>query len=245
MTNSSRCRVFIGSSNEGKSVAEALQEGLLPYSEVDMWSQGVFTPGEYALDSLTEQARKSDFAVLVATADDISESRGSTTPTPRDNVILELGLFIGALGRNRAYLLATTGIRLPSDVLGLTRLSYHDQQNPRSAVTGAVRQVRDQIQALGPRLAPSTHASSPPDHNSPLESELTKLTENAHAQGWVVKDTRTSLRLTSPSGNRHALSKATPEATRNDLRRFVAELRADGLRVSTALRRSPSTSPFS
>lgn len=101
MTNSSRCRVFIGSSSEGKRVAEALQEGLLLDSEVDMWNQGVFTPGQYALDSLTEQARKSDFAVLVATADDISESRGSTTPAPRDNVILELGLFIGALGRNR------------------------------------------------------------------------------------------------------------------------------------------------
>ncbi|WP_430623112.1 TIR domain-containing protein [Brachybacterium equifaecis] len=36
-----------------------------------MWGQGVFERGGYTLDSLIAEAHKCDFAVLVATPDDI------------------------------------------------------------------------------------------------------------------------------------------------------------------------------
>jgi len=61
----------------------------------------------------------------------------------RDNVLLEFGLFIGALGRQRAYPLATSDVKLPTDVLGLTRLPYRVRadNNPRAAVNEAVLQI--------------------------------------------------------------------------------------------------------
>lgn len=245
MTHSARCQVFIGSSSEGKAVARALQTELLSDCEVALWDQGVFEVGGYTLDSLISEAHRCDFAVLVATPDDTRASRGLTAAVPRDNVILEFGLFAGVLGRDRTYVLATDGVQLPTDTFGLTRLAFHTQQNPRASVSEAAEQVRKRIESMGPRdrrIGPS--AATDPVHTS-LAAELQQLAENAFAQGWRAKDTKTALRLTSPKGRTHTLTKATAEQTREELRPFVQRLRANGLRVSTALRRAPSESPYS
>jgi len=244
MPESSRCHVFIGSSSEGKSVARALQAELLADCEVVLWDQGVFEPGFYTLESLIKTAHRSDFAVLVATPDDMRESRGQTAAVPRDNVILEFGLFAGVLGRERTYVLATDGALLPTDTLGLTRLTYHQQQNPRAAVALAATEVRESIGRLRQRAIQPPHPNGAAG-DSALAEELAKLAENAVAQGWTIRDTKTTLRLISPKGKTFALPKSTHAATRDALRPFVARLRAGGLRVNDALRRTPSESPFS
>lgn len=192
MSESSRCQVFIGSSSEGKGVARALQAELLPDCEVVIWDQGVFGPSSYTLDALIETAHRSDFAVLVATPDDTRESRGQTAVVPRDNVILEFGLFAGVLGRGRTYVLATSGALLPTDTLGLTRLTYHEQMNPRASVAVAAGEVRDSIGRLGRRVAGSDALRVSNGERRVLDEELLKLGENAAAQGWTVKDTRTT-----------------------------------------------------
>lgn len=246
MSGSSRCQVFIGSSSEGKLVAEALQAQLLAHCEVVLWDQGVFVPGRYTLENLIGIAHRSDFAVLVATPDDMRESRGLTTAVPRDNVILEFGLFAGVLGRERTLVLATDGALLPSDTLGLTRLTYHAQQNLRSAVSVAANEVLQLMDQLKMRESRSPSGAGNGDvSNTALVAEIAKLTENAVAQGWKVKNTPTTLRLVSPKGRTFTLSKSTQAATRNALRGFVARLRAGGLRVNDALRRPPAESPFS
>lgn len=210
-----------------------------------MWGQGVFEPGGYTLDSLIIEAHRSDFAVLVATPDDVRESRGRSGPVPRDNVVLEFGLFAGVLGRERTFILATRGVDLPTDILGLTRLTYHDQENPRSAVSVAAGQVRDAIGQLGRFNNPASLNGAGSSGGNALRDEITKLMENGTAQGWTVKDTKSALRATSPRGRKYTLQKTTPEATREALRPFAAELRAGGLRVNSALRHSSSESPFS
>lgn len=223
--------------------ARALQQELLSDCEPVLWGQGVFEPGGYTLDSLIREARRCDFAVLIATGDDIRESRGEQGFVPRDNVILEFGLFAGVLGRERTYVLATPGVGLPTDILGLTRLAYHDKSNLHVAVTQAAAQVRRQIRDLGKHsgYARPTQASS---ETAVLDDELTELAKDARAQGWTVKNTRTALRLKSPKGRTHTLSKSTAERTRAALRPFVARLRAGGLRVSGPLRRAPEESLF-
>lgn len=243
VSDPSRCHVFIGSSSEGRDVARALQAELLADCEVILWDQGVFEPGLYTLEALIDEAHRSDFAVLIATPDDARVSRGQTTAVPRDNVILEFGLFAGVLGRNRTYVLATDGALLPTDILGLTRLTYHRQLNLRAAVSVAAQQTRASIARLGRRVAVPDNVGENA-MGRVLDYELTKLAENAAAQGWMTRDTKTTLRVTSPRGKRFTLPKSTIRATREALRPFVAGLRAEGLRVNQALRRAPSESPF-
>lgn len=241
-------RVFVGSSAEGREVARHLQAELGATCEVVRWDQSVFAPSGYALDSLLDVAATVDFAVLVATPDDKTISRGETNASARDNIVLEFGLFAGALGRDRTYLLATGDIKLPTDVLGLTRLTYRPQTNGRAAVTEAALQIEQQILSLGslPRQVAPNGGSAKDLHSlPPLEKELTILCSNAVSQGWTVKDNSvTTLRLCSPQGKVHTLSKSRPEITRLELRRFAAQIRAAGVRVNNSVRRPVEESPW-
>jgi hypothetical protein len=237
--------LFLGSSKEGREIARALQTELGDHIQVDRWDQSVFEPSGYTLDSLIAKARGVDFAVLVATPDDTTESRGERQTSARDNIVLEFGLFAGALGRERTFLLATGDLKLPTDVLGLTRLPYRAQQNLRAAVTEAAVQVEERVRSLGLLQ----RGDRPEDGNgarTALDREIDLLCENAVVQGWTVKtNSTTTLRLVSPRGKPHTLPKRQPDTTRADLRVFVARLRAGGLRLNSAIRRPVGESPYS
>lgn len=239
-------RLFLGSSAEGREVARNLQAELGNSCEVVLWYQNVFEPSGYALDSLISAAASVDFAVLVATPDDKTDSRGETTASARDNVVLEFGLFAGALGRKRTYLLATGDLKLPTDALGLTRLPYRPRSdgNHRAAVTEAALLIEERVRSMG-RL---DRASAPVDTTSPLtalQRELDLLCDNAVAQGWTVKtNSQTTLRLVSPRGRPFTLTKSQPNETRFNIRYFASQLRAAGLRVNYTLRRPVDESPF-
>lgn len=227
-------------------MARNLQAELGDVVEVVRWDHNVFEPSGYALDSLIAAARGVDFAVLVATPDDTTASRGETKPSPRDNVVLEFGLFAGVLGRERTYLLPTGPLRLPTDVLGLTSLRYRQRSDGdlRAAVSDAALQVEERVRSLGV-LRVAGAASEAGGGRSGLDRELDILLGNAVAQGWTVKtNSATTLRLVSPRGRAVTLAKRRHEATRTDLRRLASELRALGLRVNSAVRQPVDQSPL-
>lgn len=242
--SSPRSRIFLGSSSEGLEVARSLQVEIGDLCEFERWDHNVFEPSGYTLDSLLSIAKRVDFAVLVATPDDTTVSRGVKNPSARDNIVLEFGLFAGALGRDRTYLLATGQLKLPTDVLGLTRLPYHRQDNHRAAVTAAALQIQERVRNLGP-LSRERSPGGAGRQERALADEVKCLCDNAVAQGWTVKtNNATTLRLRSPRGKILTMSKSRPDATRDKLRRFAAELRASGLRVNNSVRRPVDESPF-
>lgn len=62
------------------------------------------------------------FAVVLLTADDLGQASSSSSaqaPRARQNVLLELGYFVGVLGRNRVALLMEPGVEAPSDISGV------------------------------------------------------------------------------------------------------------------------------
>jgi predicted nucleotide-binding protein len=92
-----RPSLFIGSSTEGSRIAKALQVLLDHACEVTVWNQGVFGLSQGTLESLVNALDEFDFAVLALTADDLVISREQESSAPRDNVLFELGLFMGGL----------------------------------------------------------------------------------------------------------------------------------------------------
>ena len=63
-----------------------------------------------------------DYAVVLFTPDDFgypAEDPGKGRHRPRQNVILELGFFLGALGRGRVCVLSTGDVETPSDYDGV------------------------------------------------------------------------------------------------------------------------------
>lgn len=130
--------------------------------EVEIWSQGTFGLGETSLASLVGALGRFDFAVLVVTADDAITTRTETHQTPRDNVLFELGLFMGALGPARTFMLTDRSRppKLPSDLAGVTRAEFtpHSSGNLEAALGAPCTKIREAIARLGARdLSQATH----------------------------------------------------------------------------------------
>lgn len=163
-----RPTVFIGSSREGLPVAEAIQQNLDFVSDATLWSQGVFGLGQGTLESLVDRLKVFDFAILVLTPDDIVVSREIENQSPRDNVLLELGMFIGSIGRERTFIVhdRSRKLKLPSDLAGVTSASFqtHADGNLQSSVGAAVTLIKAAITKHGKRkdklsieIDPHTH----------------------------------------------------------------------------------------
>ncbi|UFS71955.1 nucleotide-binding protein [Geomonas sp. RF6] len=144
--------LFIGSSTEGLEFARAVRSQLEDVAEVTVWKEGFFKPGGTFIDTLVNAVSRFDFAVLVLTPDDLVVSRDVEQLTPRDNVIFELGLFMGRLGRPRTFLLHQADIKIPSDVAGVTTAVYNwprGDNNYLSAVGAACDSIRNVIRDMG------------------------------------------------------------------------------------------------
>ena len=117
---------------------QALTRGLQDVADVDPWTT-VFNPGVSTLDRLVELTREVDFAAFVFAQDDwttkgASPDAASGEGSPRDNVVFEAGLFGGALGIRRTFILHANGAKLPTDLLGLTSIrSTPTPRRPSSA----------------------------------------------------------------------------------------------------------------
>jgi CRP/FNR family cyclic AMP-dependent transcriptional regulator len=121
---------------------------------VVVWTDGVFRITHYTLENIEREIDNSDFAIAIAHSDDLLDSRGKAWPAPRDNVIFELGLFMGRLGRARAILMEPREkeVKLPSDLSGITTISYHYEKGADAAalIAPACNLLRDHINSLGP-----------------------------------------------------------------------------------------------
>lgn len=152
---SQRPKLFIGSSAEGLDYAKALQVNLDRACEVTIWSQGVFGLSGGTLEQLVEFIQTMDFGVLIVTPDDLIESRGKKSFAARDNVLLELGICIGTLGRERSFLIhdRSTDIKLPSDLAGITIGSFepHSTNNASASIGAASTLVESSVRLLGIR----------------------------------------------------------------------------------------------
>ena len=150
-----RPSVFVGSSTEGLKIAEAIQLNLDRACEVTIWSQGVFGLGEGTLEALVDRLENFDFAILILTPDDVTFSRDESKQTPRDNVLLELGLFIGALGRKRTFIVYDRDreLKLPSDLAGVTPASFsiHSDGNLSASLGATTTLIKGSIEQHGKR----------------------------------------------------------------------------------------------
>src|SRR5262245_21202305 len=123
-------RIFLGSSKQQEKLLRALARGLEDVAYVEPWTTS-FNPGTTALERLLELTQEVDFATFVFAWDDWTSTSPSASPppesaqaSPRDNVVFEAGLFGGALGMRRTFILHASGSKLPSDLLGFTCIRY-------------------------------------------------------------------------------------------------------------------------
>jgi hypothetical protein len=144
-------RIFLGSSGKQMKLVQALTRGLAEVAEVEPWTS-VFNPGVSTLDRLVELTHEVDFAAFVFAQDDWTSNPSDATATgqasPRDNVVFEAGLFGGALGMRRTFILHAKGSKLPTDLLGMTAVRYPEALTPadmRTVNTKLRKAIQDEM----------------------------------------------------------------------------------------------------
>jgi hypothetical protein len=146
-------KVFIGSSTAALEVAEAVQSNLVDLAEPEIWKDSKFSSTSTAIESLFKVLGQFDFALLIALPEDTATKRGAEYHTMRDNVLFEMGLFLGRLGRDRVFLIAPAGamLDLPSDLTGVNPATYNRHaSNLDSAVGASLRELRQALRAFVP-----------------------------------------------------------------------------------------------
>ena len=160
MVATMQSKIFIASSIEGLAIAYALQENLEHTAEATVWDQGVFGLSTSTISRLVQLLDRFDFALFVFSPDDTLIKRGETRDAVRDNVVFELGLFIGRLGMERCIIVQPTDceMHLPTDLLGFQPGTFKNRADGNwvAALGPLSNRVRRIITDLGPRNPHST-----------------------------------------------------------------------------------------
>ena len=92
------------------------------------------------METLLKSASLFDFGFMVFTCDDYSTVRGVEMETPRDNVLFEYGLFLGRIGNDKAFVLYEDGVKIPTDLAGITLASF------KTTINGIQKEPTDSLE---------------------------------------------------------------------------------------------------
>jgi hypothetical protein len=179
-------RIFIGSSSEQLPTLNQIIALIGEEAECVSWTSA-FGLNKSGLDALIKQTRLCDFSLLLATKDDVTTVRGEDQATPRDNVIFEFGLFLGASGVERCYLIAEEGADLPSDLNGITVAKFSREPDRYNSLDKVIENVVEHVKRasmmseLG--LLPSTALAI-----GYYNSFIKRLCEELHRSDTITAD---------------------------------------------------------
>lgn len=153
-------RLFIGSSSEGKPIAIKVEEKVK--KECGDWincmpwyGNDCFILNKSTLENLSSLTLICDYAILIASKDDITSKRSCIKRSIRDNVIFEYGLFSGSIGISKTFLLIDKNVHIPSDVKGTT-LAYYDDRTIDDKIDNIINQINKSKEEFEYRLLPSS-----------------------------------------------------------------------------------------
>jgi len=147
--------LFIGCSTEGLPLAQEIQ-AMLDHDPimVEVWTDGVFNASKTPIEDLCALIERVDFGLILMTGDDVTKSKGEETFSPRDNVVLELGMLIGRIGRERSMFLKPRDVdlKMPTDLMGVNPLTYNERKttNLKAMLGPTCTALRAIINRLGP-----------------------------------------------------------------------------------------------
>ena len=239
-------RIFIASAVESLNVADAVNLNLDHDAEVTVWTHGFEISSENGA-SLLDRARASDFAVFIFTPDDVSIIRQQEKAVVRDNVLFELGLFVGSIGKDRCFIVKPRGadLHIPTDLLGLTPADYEanrSDNNLTAAVNAPCTLIRKQVASLGMRTS-EVHITTAPQRRKysyplglPEQLLLVEILEHSALSpegcswGYIFNDKKKGQfdKLTALKLERLGLIKRKIVADRDGDEYYIVSLSADG-----------------
>jgi hypothetical protein len=118
--------MFVGSSSEARWLIRGLSVNLDGEVEVHEWAATRWPLSRDTLDGVEEKLDDADYAAFILSGDDLAIIRDHEVSIPRDNVVLELGMSFGRLGRDHTFILIEMGseVHTMSDIKGITIVPF-------------------------------------------------------------------------------------------------------------------------
>lgn len=135
-----KTRLILFSSVETLPIAEAIQRNLFHKDfSVTTWTNGFFKLSQSYISNFSDIRTDYDYAVVLCGDDDKIKKRGKYQYTPRDNVLLELGMCISAFSLKRVIIVKKDNVVLPTDLDGVQPITYSVEENENiDSVAGAI-----------------------------------------------------------------------------------------------------------
>lgn len=152
-------KIFIGSSKAGLPIAQKVSANLSTIGDCYIWDDSnIWETNKSTFDNLLRMASYFDFGIFIATADDLTMTNDNLVIEPRDNVILEMALFLGSMGKHKSFLLVENGIKLPTDFNGIfmPRFNSDDDSSIKSATDAYARTITEHYELGHLSLYPTT-----------------------------------------------------------------------------------------
>lgn len=139
-------RIFIGSSSEELKLAESAKKILEPEFDVTIWNDTVWDTAVFKINNnflhdLLKATLQFDFGILLGTTDDKVVVREKEVLQSRDNVLFELGLFMGRLGLAKCAFVVEKELNILSDIKGISLARFSKKE--LSSYEDAIRTVGD------------------------------------------------------------------------------------------------------
>jgi hypothetical protein len=128
--------IFIGCSKKERSLAEQAKEVLESDFDVTIWDDSLwetsteaFKLNDSILQGLLRSSLQFDFAIMIGTTDDKVEKKGEIVLQARDNVLFELGLFMGRMGLRNCAFIVDRQLDIMEDLKGiiLSKFEYNNE----------------------------------------------------------------------------------------------------------------------
>jgi predicted nucleotide-binding protein len=153
--------LFIGSSSIAKDVAYEVKNKLKDVAHCDVWDESLFKDGKTTIENIETFINDYEYSVFIFNNDDKLYERNNQS-VPRDNVILEYGMFLQKNTRNKTFFIVPNGfkkfdskkddgVHIATDLAGVC-CEFYDiaeyKRNKTSAVGDACNNIKKRIQEL-------------------------------------------------------------------------------------------------
>ncbi len=154
--------MFVGSSSEAKKLIQGLSLNLDGEDvEVRNWDTSPWPLSYDTLHGIENKLKEADFAAFILSADDVASIRGKQMKVARDNVLFELGLSFGKLGRDRTFIIAPKeAMHKASDIAGLTAVLYESDPDGDKAMKNPALRIIKEIKKHGKKESTDTDGNA-------------------------------------------------------------------------------------
>lgn len=186
-------KVFIGGASEDSEQLREI-ESWVEEQDHEAWpwdKPGTFTIGVATFPRLIEISRQVKAAILVFSPADLVYYRGDAKGQPRDNVLIEYGLFASALGPERCAIAVVGESKVATDLAGISTLDFRGGRKARGRIELGIWLRNLSTDAIDPAVAKQMATiRALKDENSSLTERLTFEQENTRLLKALLQENK-------------------------------------------------------